>query len=75
MNKVKARPEYIAVLSSGMVDGILCIAVSCANIDEYKSLPGVVSDDGTLCGKTGWNSDRGIAYYQSNTHIVKIEST
>jgi hypothetical protein len=54
----------------GVVEGVTCIVVSCEDYDHYKQLPHVVSYNGTLCGKTGWNSDTNRAYYQSNAHIL-----
>jgi hypothetical protein len=69
---IQIEKDYITATSVATVENVLCIVVDCTDFDHYKSLPAVVSHDGRLCGKTGWNSDTGRAYYQSNAMIVKI---
>lgn len=36
----------------------------------YKQLPSVVEFKGTLFGKSGWNSDKGIAVYRNDKAIA-----
>jgi hypothetical protein len=60
----------ITILQHATVEGTLCLACNCADFDCFKALPEVVEFEGKLCGKTGWNSDKNLAYYQSNARIA-----
>lgn len=68
----KIEQGYLSIDSMATVDGVLCLVVTCNDYDHYKSLPAVVSYNGRLCGKTGWNSDNCRCYYQSNATIAKV---
>lgn len=37
---------------------------------NYANLPSVVEFDGTLYGKSSWNSDNGKAYYRNDLPIA-----
>ncbi len=69
--KAKIEPDYIAVKHVSKYDGVTCCVVECENYDRYKVLPDTVSYNGVLCGKTGWNSDKNHAYFQSNSYYVR----
>jgi hypothetical protein len=48
-----------------------CLEVDCAEHDAFEALPRVVEMGGTLFGLTGWNSDRGVAYYKDTVAVAQ----
>jgi len=64
------RVDAIGVLRYEVVDGVGVLVTSCRDYDEYSQLPQVVRYEGEVLGKTGWNSDRGIAYYQTKCRVA-----
>jgi hypothetical protein len=57
-------------------DGITWASTNCRDYDVFAALPQTVMLNGKRLGKSGWNSDRGIAYYKSNsTFLIPIPST
>lgn len=53
-------------------DGVTVLYVNCYEYSMYKTLPEVVeSEEGKTFGLTGWNSDRGVAYYRSDIRYLK----
>jgi len=71
--KVKVEPEYLVAEMVAEIDHIVCIMVHCQDYEHFRSLPQVLSHNGILCGKTGWNSDTNRCCYQSNAQLVKRE--
>jgi len=66
-NKVKA----VRVLSvEQLPDGVTVLLVPCADHSEFRRLPHVVSRDGTYYGRTGWNSDREVAYFRDDAEVA-----
>jgi hypothetical protein len=51
-------------------DDVKVIHTSVGDYTEYKQLPKVVWYDDCLYGKTGWNSDRMVAYYRTDSHVA-----
>lgn len=70
-SNLKIESDYLVALSVDVVEGKTCVAVTCNDYDHYKKLPEVISHNGILCGKTGWNSDKDRCYYQSGVGLVK----
>jgi len=60
----------IVILGSTECEGVGCLVTGCEDYDEFRALPQVVSQSGRLYGRTGWNSDRQVAYYQTNARIA-----
>jgi hypothetical protein len=54
----------------GVQDGVHYAVVDCRNYIDYMRLPSVVSYNGRMMGKTGWNSDKNVAYYQSTANVL-----
>ena len=67
-------PKAIVLTVVQRIEGELVLETNCTDYDHYKSLPDVVAYDGTLCGKTGWSSDRNYACYKSGAHIARAVS-
>lgn len=63
-------PRAIVIQSAVMYEGELVLETVCRDYDHYKSLPEVVIYEGTVCGKTGWSSDRNYACYKSGAAIA-----
>lgn len=70
--KAKIESGYMTIKYHAKIEGITCCVVDCNDFDCFKSLPHAVSYNGTLCGKSGWNSDKNEAYYQSNVTLVTV---
>jgi hypothetical protein len=63
-------PDAIVILTYHILPGEIILETSCPDYETFKRLPQAVSFDGQVCGKTGWNSDRGIACYKSGCPIA-----
>lgn len=50
-------------------NGIGVLMVKCDDSDCFLSLPKALSYKGKQFGKTGWNSDRYIAYYRTDREL------
>jgi len=50
--------------------GLRCIIAPCADYQELKRLPSAVIFEGRLYGRTGWNSDRHVAYYRTDAPVA-----
>jgi hypothetical protein len=65
-----ARPDIIPILEiQNLPDGVAVAIVPCSDHGAFTALPGGIEIGGRIHGKTGWNSDRGIAYYRSDAVI------
>ena len=54
-------PNGVKVLMVKLEDGY----------SSFKKLPAALEFDGSTYGKTGWNSDRMIAYYRDDALIAR----
>lgn len=77
MSNAKVEHGYLSINYSATIEGVHCVAVNCDGYDTYKHLPAAVRfEEPTgvyrLLGKTGWNSDKNEAYYQSNAMLAKV---
>lgn len=52
------------------LDNDFWLETDCADYDALKTLPKVVQFDGRTYGQTGWNSDRGVAYYSTSKSVA-----
>lgn len=63
----------IVITSSQTRDGICVLETPCNTFSDYKSLPTIVHISAfgkSIFALTGWNSDRGVAYYRDDTFIA-----
>ena len=81
MNSIEAMPvESIPVSSlSKLPDGVLCAEVPCADYSALQKLPHSLEvcchwmRARVIVTRTGWNSDRRIAYYKDNIlHAIGV---
>lgn len=67
---IAKRINAIVILHAQAIGNELVLETNCSDFDAYKALPDVVSYEGIVCGKTGWNSDRGHGYYKSTAKVA-----
>lgn len=72
--QAKIETGYLHIITAGDIEGVLCLITDCHDYDHYVSLPEAVTYNGVLCGKTGWNSDKGRVYYQSDAALARVVS-
>ena len=62
--------KAIPVISSWEVEGTHGLETPCSDYGEYIGLPAAVEYQGRRYGKTGWNSDKDLAYYQTSKNFA-----
>jgi len=71
--KAKAEPEYFTIQNhETLPNGVNVIILPLGEGVTFSKLPQVISYEGRLYGKTGWNSDRQVCYYRDDAHIAKV---
>lgn len=64
-------PEnQIPILYEERRGSLIVLMLRCANYLEFKRLPDSVQYHNQVFGKTGWNSDRGVAYFRNDVKLV-----
>jgi hypothetical protein len=74
--KMVAQPvDGVLLLQSHetLPDGVKVLTTACVDYDANKNLPKVVFYENALYGKTGWNSDKHIAYYRTDAQIALVK--
>jgi hypothetical protein len=64
--------DYIAIKADYHLADCRVLEINCADHDAFVALPHIVELDGIKFGLTGWNSDRGMAYYKNTVAMAKI---
>jgi hypothetical protein len=65
--KAIPRHDLIPLLQiEQLPDGVEVAIVSCQDHDAFTALPGGLEVLGRIYGKSGWNSDRNVAYYRTD---------
>jgi hypothetical protein len=62
----------LVVLSAFPLGSDFVLEVAASDYYTYNRLPDVVEYDGRRYGKTGWNSDVGLAYYKTSAKIATV---
>lgn len=71
--QAKRVRDAVAILAEHSLGKERVLETSCADFDEYSELPNVVRYFGRVYTKTGWNSDKGMAYYKTgNFYAVAV---
>jgi hypothetical protein len=65
------KVDYIVILEMNQFDEITTLTTECVDYDAFMALPSAVEFKGQIFGKSGWNSDRGKAYYNNNTRVAR----
>lgn len=60
-----AIANAVEVLVNYPMDGYWWLECPCADYDALTLLPVAVEFEGRRYGRTGWNSDRGVAYFST----------
>lgn len=61
--------QYIVIRADYRLSDCRVLETDCMRYDAYLGLPRVVERTGVLFGLTGWNSDRGVAYYKDTAML------
>ena len=64
------RVEAVNVVSTWTFEGVTVVETECPDYDTFRSLPGAVSFEGRVYGRSGWNSDTGRCYYRSDAKFA-----
>lgn len=51
-------------------EGYWVLEIPCHDYDEYRTQPTALYYDGRTFGRTGWNSDRCVAYYNTRVAVA-----
>jgi len=71
MTKKAKAIDAITILTAGTLpDGVKYLEAACADYDAYSALPQAVECDGRVYGKTGWDSDKCLAFYRTDARIA-----
>ena len=71
LNPVTEAMTIVSVEMHPYTGQLYCVNVPCENHAEFKRLPAAAEYDRLLLKKTGWNSDRNVAYYKPVVKIMK----
>lgn len=70
--KAKVENDWVSVVAASVCEGVHFAMVACADYEAYCALPQVISFEGRLLGRTGWNSDKGVAYFRSDAKMGRV---
>ncbi len=73
--KAAAIKDAIQVTIVHKIEGKIVLETPCRDYDDFRTLPRLVSYEGYTLSKTGWNSDRGYACYQSGLPVAQVVAT
>lgn len=65
MGTAKQISGAVEVVAAYQFEGNFWLEVPVRDYDDVKALSPGLSYNGLVYGQTGWNSDRGIAYYST----------
>lgn len=67
MTTIAKAIEAVAVLAlETLPNGVKVVTTPCADYQALAALPQAIELEGARYGRTGWNSDRKIAYFRSD---------
>ena len=69
---MQAKPvkSVSVVYGETLPNGVKVLVVPCENFDNLKRLPSALDYDGLRYGRTGWNSDKCVAYYRTDHKVA-----
>lgn len=53
-------------------DGVRVVIVTCADYEALRTLPRAISYDSRAYGRSGWDSDRCVAFYRTDVRLAEI---
>lgn len=68
----KVRSEFISILTVEKYKGLTVATTACRDFNAYLDLPDAIEVEGKVLGKTGWNSDRSLAYFRDDAKLGKV---
>jgi hypothetical protein len=51
-------------------NGVKVVMIDCCDYYDFTQKPHAVSYEGQVYGRTGWNSDKMIAYYRTDKKVA-----
>lgn len=70
LDKMAQATDYLVLEGFHQYENVWYALVGCPDYDAWKKLPEVIrTSNNLLLGKTGWNSDTGRGYYNSNVIV------
>ena len=61
--------DAVTIFAIEKMDSVTCLVVVCQDCNEFLRLPKAVKFEGQVYGKTGWNSDRYVAYFRNDAKV------
>jgi len=69
--QAKSLQNAVTVRSTETLpDGVKVVMVDVADYIDFIRTPHAIEYDGQIYGRTGWNSDRCIAYYRTDRLVA-----
>ncbi len=65
-----AIPNAFTPISVYPLDGDWWLEIHCPDYDAFESQPKGLTYEGRTFGRTGWNSDRSVAYYTTRQKLA-----
>lgn len=70
--QAKILPGFLKLNALHVIEGEFIAETNCADYSAYRSLPVAIEVQGKVLGKTGWNSDTGIACYKEKVLLGRL---
>lgn len=65
-----AIPNTFAPITAYAFGGHYWLEIACHDYDEFRIQPSGLEYEGRVYGRTGWNSDRCVAYYSTRVKLA-----
>jgi hypothetical protein len=65
----KVLKDQISILAVEKFGELTVASTTCNDFNAYLDLPDAIEVEGKVLGKTGWNSDRSVAYFRSDAKL------
>jgi len=71
--KATIKTDALAIRNfETLPDGVRVLMTDCADYEALKALPTAIEFNNETYGRTGWNSDRKIAYFRTDAKTATI---
>jgi hypothetical protein len=60
----------VVLREDNLPSGIKVLIVPCGGVDEYEKMPQVVKYNNNVFGRTGYDSDKLVAFYRSDAKVA-----
>jgi len=66
MNAKEVKGSISVIECGALPNGVHYLKVSCQNSDTYLNLPAALECNDVVYGRTGWDSDKCLAFYRTD---------